>query len=318
VVKPELAVIVVSAAALVLAMILVRRQPILAAAGLAGLAASAFWICVVPPRPQVQPGVLEVTAIDVGQGDSILVVSPQGRTLLVDAGGLPRWAHSELDIGEDVVSPYLWSRGIQRLDVAVITHAHVDHLGGMGAVLANFHPRELWLGVNSPSPELQALVKEAASLRIPIVPHKTGDVMELGGAKLRILSPAADLATFGSRRNDESLAMKVTYGNTSALLEGDAERPTERQIAEEEPRADLLKVAHHGSATSTQPELLAAVHPRYAVISVGARNVYGHPRREVLGRLADSGVATYRTDISGAVTFYLDGKNVSARVADLR
>ena len=105
--------------------------------------------------------------------------------------------------------------------------------------------------------------------------------------------------------------MKFAYGKTSALLEGDAERKSEQRIAEEQPQADLLKVAHHGSATSTIPQLLATVHPRFAVISVGSRNTYGHPRGEVLARLANAHVMTYRTDLDGAVTFYLDGKTVS-------
>jgi len=105
--------------------------------------------------------------------------------------------------------------------------------------------------------------------------------------------------------------MKFIYRKTSVLLEGDAERKSEQQIVQEQPDADLLKVAHHGSATSTIPELLATVHPRYAVISVGARNSYGHPRAEVLARLADSHVMTYRTDLNGAVTFHLNGKNVN-------
>lgn len=108
--------------------------------GVAALAASALWIWIVPPRPQVRPGVLEMTAIDVGQGDSILLVLPDGHKLLVDAGGLPFWTHSQLDIGEDVVSPYLWSRGISRIDAIALTQAHADHMGGMPAVIANFHP----------------------------------------------------------------------------------------------------------------------------------------------------------------------------------
>ena len=106
--------------------------------------------------------------------------------------------------------------------------------------------------------------------------------------------------------------MKVSFGETSALLEGDAERREEQQIVAEEPQADLLKIAHHGSATSTIPELLTAVRPHFAVISSGVRNVYGHPRKEVLERLEQSKVATYRTDLDGAVTFYLDGKGVSS------
>jgi len=306
--------VLLAAAGIFLALITVRRQRAVALAGTAALFISSGIVAVYHPKAKIESGKLEVTAIDVGQGDSILVISPQGRTMLIDGGGSTSQVPSEFDFGEDVVAPYLWSRGLERLDTVVLTHAHEDHIGGLPSVVEDFHPAELWVGINSLTDDLLHLYDVASANHVRVQKHVAGEEFDWGGTKIRVLSPPADWQPKPRRGNDDSLALLIGYGKTRALLAGDLERNMEQFVATESPQADLLKVPHHGSATSTSSAFLAAVQPHFAVISAGYQNPFGHPRKVVLDRLQIYRVKTYRTDLQGAVTFLLDGKSVEARV----
>ena len=274
-------------------------------------------VVVVMPRPIEHPhDALLVEAIDVGQGDSLLLIAPDGKTMLVDGGGFgggPKQAPQDFDIGEEVVSPVLWSRGIRHLDVVALSHAHSDHMGGLPSVMRNFRPDELWVGNNPPIDAYKALLDEAATLGAKVRTLRAGDSAALGDAQVRVLAPLANYQPGREPGNNDSLVLHVSYRGTSVLLEGDAEAPIEQaMLAEDGLESTLLKVGHHGSVTSTQPEFLARVAPQWAVISCGLHNRYGHPREEVLAELQASHVRTFSTDISGAACFELDGNGVRA------
>jgi competence protein ComEC len=270
----------------------------------------------VAPRAIDHPqNALLMEAIDVGQGDSLLLITPDGRTMLVDGGGFgggPHQTPQDFDIGEEVVSEVLWSRGIRRLDVVALSHAHSDHMGGLPAVLRNFHPAELWVGNNPRFGLYNDLLTEADGLHVRVRKLEAGETFAFGSTEVNVLAPFHGYQPGATPTNNDSVVLRVANGATSVMLEGDAEAPIENgMLAEPGLASTLLKVGHHGSLTSTRPEFLARVAPQWAVISCGLRNRYGHPKPEILRELEAAKVRTFSTDINGASCFRLDGKTTT-------
>jgi competence protein ComEC len=179
-------------------------------------------LAAVAPRPIQHPGnALLVEAIDVGQGDSLLLITPDGKALLMDGGGFgggPHQAPQDYDIGEEVVSPALWSRGIRHLDAVALSHAHSDHMGGLPAILRNFHPDELWVGNNPHSAAYSALLDEAAGLHVRVRSLRSGDEFSFGSTQVGALAPFPNYQPGLEPGNNDSLVLHVAYGATSVLL----------------------------------------------------------------------------------------------------
>ena len=283
-------------------------------------AASALTIAVYPFGEKWRKGSLELTVLDVGQGDSLFVVSPGGKTLLIDGGGAfngfpGHEEHNGIDPGEEAVSPYLWSRGFQKLDVLALTHAHQDHLGGLNAILENFRVGRLWIGREVSLPALARLEELARERNTPIDHELRGRSFHWDGVDGDFLWPEiVGEEAASSAKNNDSLVLRLRYGNRTMLLPGDAEKQVEREMLSENGvgtlHSDVLKVGHHGSKNSTIPEFLAAVQPRFAIISAGEFNPYGHPHAELLERLEKMGAVILRTDRDGAVHVLTDGERL--------
>lgn len=291
------------------------------------LSAGSIWIASLAVLLSGAPGArsgsheLGLTFLDVRQGDCLLMSWPNGRHLLVDGGG--SWSGSgrrseigapAFDVGEQVVAPYLWSRGVRSLEAVILTHAHQDHMGGLDFILDNFEVKEFWLGNSLVGPDLGALLEKAAARGLDIRVFQAGDALDLHGSRLEFLNPGCGPAD--QNINNDSLVLRMTWGRRSFLLTGDIEEPAEECLAALGPslQSDVLKVAHHGSGTSTSSRFLNQVNPVIAVISAGKVNPFGHPHPEVVRRLKSFPLQVLRTDRQGAVTIRTDGNYLRTSV----
>lgn len=249
-------------------------------------------------------GTLTVTWLDVGQGDAA-VIQCGGQSMLID-GGKPEKS--------SYIYAWLQQHGLSYLDVIVATHVDADHIGGLSGALNYASVGTAYCPETTGTTEtFQSFVKYLAQQGKQITVPTAGETFELGGAQVQILGPLHS----AEDSNDNSIVLKVSFGATSFLFTGDAERAEEQDLlnAGVNLQSTVLKVGHHGSDTSTSYPFLRAVAPQYAVISVGAGNSYGHPTEAVLSRLRDAGVTTFRTDMQGEITAVSDGQTVNFSVA---
>lgn len=245
---------------------------------------------------------LTVSFIDVGQGDSIFIQAPSGKTMLIDAG--------TPEMGSKVVD-YIKSQGINKIDIIIATHPHSDHIGGLPAVIKNFEIGKIYAPkVTHTTKTYENFLNAVKDKGLKIIAAKAGMDLDLGeGITAKMLAPNSEEY---NNLNNYSVVVKVTYKNNSFLFTGDAEEESEQEMLAKgyDLKADVLKVGHHGSNTSTTPAFLKAVNPKYAVISVGKNNTYGHPHKEVMERLKSLNITVYRTDECGTVVAVSNGRTI--------
>lgn len=277
-----------------------------------------------PFAPSFQPGRLSVTFLDVGQGDSMLIVFPLGKTMLLDSGGRLTFGRKEesdgqdeifvedrIGIAESAVMPALWHRGIKRLDWIVASHGDADHAEGFADIIRSF---EIGQAVRAAAAanEADMFDQTVRVAGLPLWCLRRGDLFEIDGVRVEVVSPVGDESSLVMSGNNQSLVLRLTFGQRSFLLTGDIEKGTEARLVADgiDLQADVLKVAHHGSRTSTIAEFLDRVKPRHAVVSVAEPSPYGHPHPEVVDRLQSSGVHLWRTSRCGAITFSTNGADL--------
>ena len=276
------------------------------------------------PRPD---GRLHIDFLDVGQGDSALVTFPDGETLLVDGGGRTRYGNKNDDeaepfqpdtrgIGEAVVSEVLWAKGYSRIDHILATHADADHIQGLGDVARNFGVGSAIFGrMPLDDPDFVELASVLRRRGIPAETIARGDVLRFGDAVVEVLYPMPLGDPNAVSDNNHSVVLRITYGSRAFLLTGDIERQAEAELLSGGGTlsADLIKVPHHGSRTSSTQEFVNAVRPGYAIISVGRKSPFGHPHMDVVKRWKAAGVNLMTTGERGMISVSTDGTDIAIR-----
>lgn len=277
-------------------------------------------------------GRLHVDFLDVGQGDAALLTFPNGETMLVDGGGKINFRRISVqseyedepeifapdtpDIGETVVSNFLWAKGYSQVDYILATHADADHIQGLSAVAENFRVRAAFFGrTPSENPEYVRLDKILQARGIESVIISRGDDLNFGNLKIEVLSPEKDANTDAVSDNNRSLVLRVNFGAVKILLTGDIEKEAEKVLlnAPEFLRADVIKIAHHGSRTSSTAEFVNASKSKLAIVSVGKNSPFGHPHSEVVERWRNSGAKVLTTGENGTISISTDGKDLQLR-----
>jgi competence protein ComEC len=283
-----------------------------------------------PSSASSPDGRLRIDFLDVGQGDAALVTMPDGTTLLVDGGGRPQFSgrraspieeegdeepfeRDARSIGEAVVSEYLWWRGLDRVDYIMATHADADHIDGLNDVARNFRVRAALVGrTPADDSEFARFFKTTRRTGLPLYPLNRGDALRFGAVEADVLWPVEANDARAASGNNDSLVLRLRFGERVFLLTGDIEKEAETALAaaSEDLRADVVKVAHHGSRTSSTAALVARTQPKIAIISVGRSSIYGHPHKEIVERWRLSGAEILTTGERGTISVSTDGRDL--------